>query len=594
MSLNDPTAVIDADYEILEAIGAQVDSLIDDPARLGAMRKTVRQWFSGHVELPRDEDVLTCLMAMAADLDLFTPAMSGRTAMDRHLSGARAETDVEAEALTALGKAEFRLVRIIARESLDEVRLEDLVTGEKLVVLQARIAPEAAGLTTAMRLCPLASGRHVLISPLFALDEAMLAAAMKFTRPGRSLGTGHRCAANLYRDVARGGFLPIPQFAIDYDAAMLAGALDEAQLSDVQRLALRWIFEGESGETDDLVLSARRLTSVDNLIDACGFFGQTGAGAPTGLKAAYERIAEVQVETFVQRARAGLAEGSESLDAATAAIDGFIAQGAMTAGARDLLRRLRARWAYSAQTSANGNPGPSVDLDRVIQRIQALRAKTVESGCTEEEAMAAAAKVAELLDRYELSLDAATVRTTACEGVSIATGRKRRAAVDACVLPTAAFCDCRVWSEEAEAGELRYMVFGLKADVAAARFLLDLIEATFATESARFRLGDIYQGLRGGDRRMALNSFQIGLAGGIKARLAALKAARASAHAGSSGFDLVAVKQSVVDEEIARLGLSLTSRPASSRRYVHGEAYAAGELAGSLFEPNAAIFSKAP
>ena len=43
-------------------------------------------------------------------------------------------------------------------------------------------------------------------------------------------------------------------------------------------------------------------------------------------------------------------------------------------------------------------------FDRLKTRIQGLRAKTTENGCTEAEALSAAAKVAELLDRYDLSL----------------------------------------------------------------------------------------------------------------------------------------------------------------------------------------------
>jgi len=43
-------------------------------------------------------------------------------------------------------------------------------------------------------------------------------------------------------------------------------------------------------------------------------------------------------------------------------------------------------------------------LDKLKLRIQALRAKTIDNGCTEEEALSAAAKVAELLDRHDLSL----------------------------------------------------------------------------------------------------------------------------------------------------------------------------------------------
>ena len=203
--------------------------------------------------------------------------------------------------------------------------------------------------------------------------------------------------------------------------------------------------------------------------------------------------------------------------------------------------------------------------------------------------MAAAAKVSELLARHDLTLDEISVRRSNCEGASVTTGRKRRAPVDSCMTPIAVFCDCRVWSEEREDGVLRYVFFGLKADVEAARFLHDLIEVTFETESATFRRGEIYLALRGGDRRIAFNSFQSGLASGISAKLAALKTARRNAGAKSSGFDLVAVKHSVVDEEIERLGLHFRTRSASSRRYLHGEAYDAGKAAGSLFEPNAAL-----
>jgi len=43
-------------------------------------------------------------------------------------------------------------------------------------------------------------------------------------------------------------------------------------------------------------------------------------------------------------------------------------------------------------------------LDNLKTRIQGLRANTTDNGCTEAEALLAAAKVAELLDRYDLSL----------------------------------------------------------------------------------------------------------------------------------------------------------------------------------------------
>lgn len=591
MPLDDTAADIENDYEILEAVSRHVEDLVEHFAPSSAIQKTLRRWLIGHAEPPEHEDARICLAAMAADLELFTPSMNGRTAVDRHLNTARPQSSVERQALQAIGAAQFRLVRIVGRDGPDLVHLKDLATGESLHLLDARISPQAANLATAMRLCPLTSGRHVLISPLFMIDEPMLSAAMTFVRPGRPLGNGYRCAASLYRDVARHRLAPIPQLTVEPDEETMLNMLREldGRLSVVERLALRWIGNGGREESPDLVLDARRLASVDNLVDACGCFGQAGSHSSGGMKAAFERIAELQMETIAERARAGVIGHADALDLAAAAIADFVARGDMEAGARDLFERLSARLAFSASVRPAGHASVTTDLERVIQRIRALRAKTVDRGCTEEEAMAAAAKVSELLDRHDLTLDEISVRKSDCEGISVATGRKRRAAVDSCMRPLAEFCDCRVWSEEGDDSALHYVFFGLRADVEAARFLHELIEVTFETESTTFRRSKIYLAQRGGDRRTALNSFQIGLASGIVTKLAALKAARQSATSKSTGFDLVAAKHSIVDEEVDKLGLNFTTRATTSRRYVHHDSYAAGKAAGALFEPNAAL-----
>src|SRR5258706_7274231 len=136
---------IEADFEILEAIGAHVDGMIEALARGGAIQKTLRRWLIGHAEPPEDEDAQHCLMAMAADLELFTPSASGRTMVDRYLHANAPETPEEREAFQALGTAQFRLVRIIDREGPDLIRLKDLVTQESLLLLDARISIAATG-----------------------------------------------------------------------------------------------------------------------------------------------------------------------------------------------------------------------------------------------------------------------------------------------------------------------------------------------------------------------------------------------------------------------------------------------------------------
>ena len=582
---------IEADWEIVEAIGAHVEDILERLVPPGAIQKTLRRWLIGHADLPEDDDALGCLTVLAADLEMFTPSVSRRTMVDRYLKARAPEKSEDRQAFQALSAAQFHLVRIVDREGPDLVRLKDLVTGESLLLLDERISSLAAGLATAMRLCPLESGRHVLISPLFAMDEAMLDEAITFVRHGRPLGTGHRCAASLYRNVARRGFQPIPQLIGELDKDTIFDFLSEVEesFSPIQHLAVRWI---EAGEADpDLVFEARALATVDNLVDALGCFAQADwDDAPNGLRTAFEQIAALLVETIVGRARAGVHGAVQMLDQVATEVAGHIAQGNMLAEARELFDRLRQRSAYSGAKKPAANASTATaEIDRVIQRIQALRARTADRGCTEAEAMAAAAKVSELLARHDLTLDEVSVRRSDCEGVSLSTGRKRRAPVDSCTTSIAAFCDCRVWGEQRADASLGFVFFGLKTDVEAARFLHDLIEVTFDTESESFRHGAIYQSLRGGDRRTALNSFQVGLASGICGKLADLKAARQSGGGQSTGFDLVAVKHSVLDDEISRLGLNFSTRTATSRRYVHSEAYHAGKIAGAQFEPAAAL-----
>jgi len=582
---------LEADFAVREAIGAHIDAIIERLVPQSAIQKTLRKWLVGHADFPDDEDAQTCLLVMAADLEMVTPSMSGRTLLERYLRAQAPKTSEDQQALQALSIARFHLVRIVDRQGPDIVRVKDLVTDENLLLLDERIASEAAGLATAMRLCPLESGRHTLISPLFAMDETMLDEAMTFVRRGRSLGTGHRCAANLYRSVARRGYQPMPQLIAEVDEDMIFDFLRDVEenFSPIQQVAARW-FAADGGDPD-LEFEVRALTTVDNLVDALGCFALTDdLVAPEHLRTAFEQIAALQVETIVGRARAGVHGAAQMLDQVEAKIADHIARGRMYAGARDLFDRLRQRSAWSGAKKPTANTSTATtEIDRVIQRIQALRTRTADRGCTEAEAMAAAAKVSELLARHDLTLDEVSVRRSDCEGVSVATGRKRRAPVDSCTTSIAAFCDCRVWNEQRADDGLSYVFFGLKTDVEAVRFLHDLIELTFDTESETFRRGAIYQALRGGDRRTALNSFQVGLASGICGKLADLKAARQNNAGQTTGFDLVAVKHSVLDDEISRLGLHFTTRTATSRRYVHSEAYYAGKIAGAQFEPAAVL-----
>ncbi len=94
----------------------------------------------------------------------------------------------------------------------------------------------------------------------------------------------------------------------------------------------------------------------------------------------------------------------------------------------------------------------SEELARVKQRIRALTERTVERGCTEAEALAAAEMVGRLLERYALSMDEVDLRAAACVVVRVPAGGRRRRPVDTCVPAIARFCGCKVWLEREDDG----------------------------------------------------------------------------------------------------------------------------------------------
>ncbi|HEV7268252.1 MAG TPA: hypothetical protein VGN83_25605 [Falsiroseomonas sp.] len=76
----------------------------------------------------------------------------------------------------------------------------------------------------------------------------------------------------------------------------------------------------------------------------------------------------------------------------------------------------------------------------------------------------------------------------------------------------------------------------------------------------------------------------MGLARGIRAKLHELRQAREAALRSASGRDLVPIKASIVEEEMAKLGLTLRARSRASKRYVLTDAYEAGHEAGKRFQ----------
>ncbi len=342
---------IKADLEIVKAVDAYLFAASQPLERGNAVQKTLRQWLTGYMETPADPSEQQALWHMAADLELFTPSASGSTLIDRYLKAHPPQGPVEQQAQAALKAAHLHLLGIDGRSGPDEVQATDLASGDRIVLLDDVTSPAATGLQTLMRLCPLPSGRYVCVSPLFVIEDETMDQAMTFVRPGRPLSL--RCAAAVYRDVARKGVTFLPAWEEDDEENALLDELSDLmdQLSPVAGLAVNWI--GVDSKEDEAALeeAAREMASGANLLEACSGAGyeEPDAEVSEALATAYQRIAELQIEVLSQRPGYG-----EILETVASTLNGLIEAGTTTVEARELFDRLKARFPASAQAGPAG------------------------------------------------------------------------------------------------------------------------------------------------------------------------------------------------------------------------------------------------
>lgn len=566
----------------LEMVHARIDELSNAAARFvppGRIGDLVNRFLErrGHAQQKRDPElVVTPALALAADIALFAPSASGSTAIDRLARQWRPTSADDVAAMEALRHAQFRVARVEARESESTIRLKDLMTGAPLEVYDREIPASAVGLCITVRTGPLGLGSHIRIGPIVPIDEAAARLAFEFRRSdGNGLTNPQRCAEAVYRHVLRHGSPRLPGSDAPPSDKNGADPLDSG-LSQLTDIVNDWVtLKPDTSPSASMVQRARDLTSIRGVLDALSGCVRAREDGRARVADAYAAIAAIQLETIRLREANGITR--LSLAVVSDAIAHAIVRHGLPASVRALFDELRGRHGSRFATTTD-----NAELERLVARIQALRAKTVEQGCTEHEALAAAEKVAELLDRYGLSLNAIELRQQTCQGIGVETGRRRRAPIDDCVPSIAAFFDCRAWTEKTEGAPLRHIFFGLRADVTAAHYLYDLIVLAFVTETDGFVRDPFCAGLTGGELRRATHSFQIGLAGGIIVKLSRLREER-EASLSSSGRDLVPLKSAIVDDEIARLGLSFRSHGRSRRRVIR-DAYEAGHEAGSRFE----------
>jgi hypothetical protein len=542
----------------------------------------VRKWLRPEAVSEESLPLLIDLAAaLAAALHIFTPSLSGARPIDRAARVAAAKGGFEARALAALAASKFRIFHVEAWGEGDLAKARDCVSGASFDLVSDSLDPVLSAFEVATRLCPLGDNVFWPMGPMVPVGPHGEGRASRFpARPGKGLINESHVASLIYGEYVRAG----APFGVDFGLRRASVVTLTYADDDLDDWATGMRESGQGPEPKGQWLAQlRSMASAARLAVALSCSTELAEGGVEDGAAIYRAAARVQIEVLSERLRVGSNFGAKA-DSLRRAVEEAFGPKGMSDKVAALFDALMREVRPARDRAAPGDD----DLGRVIERIRALRQKTVELGCTEQEAMLAAEKVAEMLERYGLSLSEIELRKQTCEGFGFDTGRKQTAPIDETFRSIAHFCDCRIWSETAANGGLRQVFFGLPADVEAARCLKDLAIAAFATETEAFKRGELYRDEPAAGRRAMVKSFEIGLGGGICKKLNVLKAAREKAASRSTGRDLMIVKRSIVDEEMEKLGLSFRTK-AKRRKRVVVDAYRQGVAASHRFEVNEKI-----
>ena len=185
---------------------------------------------------------------------------------------------------------------------------------------------------------------------------------------------------------------------------------------------------------------------------------------------------------------------------------------------------------------------------KIADIVRALRAKTVENGCTEGEAAAAAKKIAQLLEQYNMTLDEAELRESDFTKANHPQDDLIGKVIYRVASAISHMMDIKFWSERP--GEPRSTTFfGFTHEVEIAGYLLDICRSAMKTQSAKIehecRL------LRESVRRRRVSAFLDGMADRLAQRIKELKPAK------PTGTGLVVLRKELVEAALKDEGIEL-------------------------------------
>jgi hypothetical protein len=218
----------------------------------------------------------------------------------------------------------------------------------------------------------------------------------------------------------------------------------------------------------------------------------------------------------------------------------------------------------------------TVEREKVLTKIRALLAKTLEAGATEAEAMAALEKAQAMRDAYdvkEAELNLTKEEKAILRREPPGTKDPHRIKYQL-IWGVSQFCNCQGWRNRRDEGG--GIVFcGLPADAQFATWLLDTL-ANFVHEELVHFLMDAAPSNE--DRAQAIRGFVLGCCERIRERLVEL-VEKSATVASSNAKALVVVKDQAIKAKLDEIGIRLCAGSSSLGAY-DGSSYQAGSAAG--------------
>jgi Protein of unknown function (DUF2786) len=218
----------------------------------------------------------------------------------------------------------------------------------------------------------------------------------------------------------------------------------------------------------------------------------------------------------------------------------------------------------------------TADREKIVEKIKALMSKTVDKGCTEEEALAALDKARALMDAYEvteadLQLTKEETAVLRSEPPNSLDPHNIKFHLMGAV---AEFCSCQTWQWRKREGKA-VTFCGLPSDAQLATWLLDTLATFVQVELANHLMNTLPPR---GERRSVIRGFVDGCCERISDRLRALHAQSAAA-ATSNRRELVVIKSAAIDAKMEEWGIHVSGLCLGGQ--TDSGSYKAGATAGN-------------